>query len=139
MGAPPLKALGMPALLNSQRWNLLEERAVGDARSHTRRKVTKSRSTHSYSTAHSLSASGSTSDLWRRTDYLVSDGGNPMRYMASALTSIVGGTGLQRATASHPAHFTLLARTAVGEPVDTGGTPWVVTVSYTHLTLPTKA
>ena len=90
----------MPALLGAQSWNLLEERAVGDARSHTRRKPGRQAAPHSYSTAHSLSASGSTSDLWRRTDYLVGDGGDPMRYLASALTSIVGGTGLQRATAT---------------------------------------
>ena len=68
-------------------------------------------------------------DLWRRTDHLVGEGGEAMWRITSALTSLVGGTGLQHAFATYPAQFTLLSRSAVGEPLILGGTPWVLTMT----------
>ena len=69
------------------------------------------------------------SDLWRRTDHLVGEGGNAAPLTASAFTSIVGGVGLQRAVAGIATRFTLVARSPIGQPVRNGDAPWVVSIS----------
>ena len=71
----------------------------------------------------------SMSDLWRRTDHIVGEGGDAAPVTASPFSSLVGGVGLTRAVAGFPARLTLVARSHLGQPVRTGDAPWVVSIS----------
>ena len=100
--------------------NILESRARGDVRARKERVAQEA--------SLGEPRSPSKSDLWAFTDHLVGEGGTALAETASALTSLVGGTGLQCAYAGSTAHFTLIARSPLGAKLCDGGMPWVVTM-----------
>ena len=78
--------------------NILEERAQGDAQAR------KERAPRKRAAAKSAAVPGS---LWSAADHLVDAGWTPaLARTASALTSLVGGAGLDKAFAGQPARFT---------------------------------
>ena len=88
----------------------------------------RSRPAYELGRAPALRKTPSMSDLWRRTDHLIGEGGDATPVTASAFTSLIGGRGLERAVAGFAAHFTLVSRSSIGRPVRVGGAPWCASI-----------